>query len=60
MTLIERTEATQRTLDWFAPRPFDWRKSATCVHLVRRHLMHMGHSVPGSDLGMPIRVPAVR
>lgn len=46
MNILERRDATQKTLDWFATRPFDWRKSATCVHLVRRQLIHLGHKPP--------------
>lgn len=46
MNVLDRRDATQKTLEWFAPRPFNWAKSATCVHLVRRHLVHMGHKVP--------------
>ncbi len=46
MSGLDRKDATEKTLQWFAPRPFDWAKSATCVHMVRRHLVHMGHKVP--------------
>lgn len=46
MNLLERRDATKRTLQWFAPRPFDWKAGATCVHLVRRHLEHMGYQPP--------------
>jgi hypothetical protein len=30
----------------FKARPFDWRKAATCIHLVRFHAAQMGHSLP--------------
>lgn len=46
MNLVERRDATEATKQWFASRPFDWRRSSTCVHMVRRHLAAMGHRVP--------------
>lgn len=46
MNLHERANVTDQTRAWFAERPFSWRKSATCVHMVRRHLSFMGHRVP--------------
>jgi hypothetical protein len=30
----------------FKDRPFDWRKAATCIHLVRFHAAQMGHKLP--------------
>lgn len=36
-------EATQRRFDG---KPFDWKKSATCIHLMRYHASHMGHKLP--------------
>ena len=44
--LIRRQDATQRTLDRYRPKVFDWRTGITCVHLARFHLKAMGHSVP--------------
>ncbi len=45
-TLLQRREVTQATLDHFAAKPFDWRAGATCVHLVRRQMIGMGHRPP--------------
>lgn len=44
--LLKRRDTTQATLDHFASRPFDWRAGATCVHLVRKQLVGMGHKPP--------------
>lgn len=44
--VLKRREVTQATMDHFATRPFDWRKGATCVHLVRKQLVGMGHKPP--------------
>ncbi len=46
MNLVERRDVTLATLSHFTPKPFDWAKAATCVHLVRRHVRAMGRSVP--------------
>lgn len=46
MTLNDRAAATERTKLAFIARPFDWTRQATCVHLVRRQLLEMGHQVP--------------
>lgn len=43
--LIQRRDATQRTLDRFRGKDFDW-SSMTCVHLAHAHLIEMGHIVP--------------
>jgi hypothetical protein len=44
--ILKRREVTQATLDHFATKPFDWRTGATCVHLVRKQLVGMGHKPP--------------
>ena len=44
--LLKRRDTTQATLDHFASKPFDWRSGATCVHLVRKQLVGMGHKPP--------------
>lgn len=46
MKMHQRRDVTQATMDHFTPKPFDWCKAATCVHMVRRHVAAMGHSVP--------------
>lgn len=43
--LIRRMEATQKTMDRFQSRAFDWNGS-TCIHLARFHLRQMGHKPP--------------
>lgn len=44
--LLQRQAATQKTMDRFRKKKFDWRKRATCVHLVSFHLRQMGHKPP--------------
>lgn len=44
--MIRRQQATQRTLERYRPKRFDWRTGVTCVHLARFHLKAMGHPVP--------------
>lgn len=44
--MLRRRDATQATLAWFAKRPFDWGKAATCVHMIRRHITKLGHRPP--------------
>lgn len=51
-----RVAATTATKERFEGRPFDWSKSATCIHLARYHAAKMGHKLPvvprfGSALG---------
>ena len=41
-----RRVAVIATEQRFRDRPFDWRKQATCIHLLRFHAAQMGHSVP--------------
>ncbi|KQO13286.1 DUF6950 family protein [Sphingomonas sp. Leaf242] len=44
--LINRRDVTQATLEHFAGKPFDWRTGGTCVHLVRKQIVGMGHKPP--------------
>ena len=44
--LLTRRTVTQATLDHFSGKPFDWRTGSTCVHLVRKQLVGMGHRPP--------------
>lgn len=41
--VIRRQEATQATYDKFKGKPFDWKEAVTCVHMLRFHLVKMGH-----------------
>lgn len=41
-----RRLATEKTLARFRNKPFDWTKSATCIHLARFHAINMGHKPP--------------
>lgn len=41
-----RRAAVIATQERFQDKPFDWSKSATCIHLVRFHAAQMGHKVP--------------
>ncbi len=44
--LQRRVAATQATQARFEGRVFDWRKQATCIHLMRFHAAQMGHKLP--------------
>lgn len=46
MELERRRVATQKTLDRYRGKVFDWSKGITCVHLARYHLRNMGNKVP--------------
>jgi hypothetical protein len=41
-----RVAATMATEARYRDRPFDWRKQATCIHLLRFHAAQMGHKLP--------------
>ena len=41
-----RVRAVSLTEQRFRDRPFDWKKAATCIHLVRYHAAKMGHRLP--------------
>ena len=43
MELERRRAATEKTMARFRDKPFDWAKSATCVHLARYQMRNMGH-----------------
>lgn len=43
MELERRRVATEKTLDRYRGKVFDWSKGVTCVHLARFHLRNMGH-----------------
>lgn len=42
----QRRAAVIATEQRYRDKAFDWRKQATCVHLLRFHAAQMGHSVP--------------
>lgn len=44
--ILRRRDVTQATLEHFAAKPFSWTAGATCVHLVRKQLVGMGHKPP--------------
>ena len=44
--LQQRAAAVAATQERFRERPFDWRKAATCIHLVRFHAAQLGHKLP--------------
>lgn len=44
--------ATAATRKRFENVPFDWRRAATCIHLVRYHAAHAGNKLP--------KVPRIR
>lgn len=41
-----RAAAVAETEARFRDRPFDWRRQATCIHLLRFHAAQMGHKLP--------------
>lgn len=41
-----RKARTEKTLERYRYREFDWATGATCIHLVRTQLRNMGHKVP--------------
>jgi hypothetical protein len=44
--LQRRVAAVTATQARFAGRPFDWRKAATCLHMIRFHAAQLGHKLP--------------
>jgi hypothetical protein len=44
--LVRRKAATEKTLQRYRGKAFDWAKGVTCVHLARAHLRNMGHKPP--------------
>lgn len=41
-----RVKATTATQARFKDKPFDWKKQATCIHLLRFHAAQLGHELP--------------
>ena len=50
--LVRRQRATQATMKRYRDKPFDWKKGATCIHMLRYHLRKMGHK--------PEKMPRIR
>lgn len=46
MQLHERAVATTAVVDRFRKKPFDWRGSATCIHVARAQMRALGHRPP--------------
>lgn len=46
MELERRRIATQKTLDAWRGRTFDWATGSTCAHLAHDHLTNLGHDLP--------------
>ncbi len=44
--LADRAARTDEVISRFRGKPFDWRGSATCVHLARAQMRAMGHRPP--------------
>ena len=44
--LERRRIATAATMRRYGGKPFNWRKSTTCLHLVRFQMRQMGHKPP--------------
>ncbi len=42
----KRKARTEKTLERYRYRKFDWATGATCIHRVRTQLCKMGHKVP--------------
>lgn len=45
-TLVQRTAATEKTVQRYRYRPFDWATGGTCLHLARAQMKNMGHRPP--------------
>lgn len=41
--MLRRQKATQATMDKYRDKPFSWKDSNTCLHMLRFHLRQMGH-----------------
>lgn len=52
MEMERRRAATQKTLDRYRDKPFDWQRGITCVHLARYQMRNMGHK--------PQTIPRIR
>lgn len=45
--LARRAAETQKVVDRFRAKPFDWQNRATCIHLARAQMRALGHRPPG-------------
>lgn len=45
-TLVQRAAATEKTMQRYRHRAFDWSTGATCLHLARTQMKNMGHKPP--------------
>ena len=43
--LLKRHKALQKVMDRYRHLPFSWQHNRTCVHMLRMHLVAMGHRV---------------
>jgi hypothetical protein len=43
--LLRRHKALQKVMDRYRHLPFSWQHNRTCVHMLRMHLVAMGHKV---------------
>jgi hypothetical protein len=50
--LLRLANAARATRERFEGMPFDWRTTATCIHMVRFHARKAGHRLP--------KVPRIR
>ena len=44
--LARRAAETQKVVDRFRNKPFDWQNRATCIHLARAQMRALGHRPP--------------
>jgi hypothetical protein len=44
--LARRAAETQKVVDRFRGRPFDWATRSTCIHLARAQMRALGHRPP--------------
>ena len=45
-SLVQRAAATEKTMQRYRHRPFDWATGGTCLHLARAQMKNMGHRPP--------------
>lgn len=43
--LLKRHKALQKVMDRYRALPFSWAHNRTCIHMLRMHLVAMGHKV---------------
>ena len=46
MNLEERARATEKVVLKYRDKPFDWKTTATCIHLARSQASALGHKLP--------------